>query len=250
MSFVRRNAILLITVLFLWPLLAIAQGPWTTPANTNGKLKTTSTAADSITSAGGVTAGTGAVAIINATGKIPAISSTYFASTSASASDLTSGTVPPARLGSGTPSASTYLLGNSTWASVPSASPWTLLKAGSGTSTAAGATILDSVSISGLTVLDQIAVSFYGESVTQDTASVGLYNSTDSISIIAGTFTAGSVPWHGLMWLQGSKRTATDFLVNPGTNTFSGRAAISMSTAFYGATWTLAYRHGGVTAGV
>lgn len=47
-------------------------GRWTT-------VTTTSTGATSLTVGGGITAGTGAVALVNTTGKIPAVSSTYFA---------------------------------------------------------------------------------------------------------------------------------------------------------------------------
>ena len=46
---------------------------------TSGKLATTDTSATSIDVAGGITAGTGNVAIVSAAGQIPAISSTYFA---------------------------------------------------------------------------------------------------------------------------------------------------------------------------
>src|SRR3990167_2087057 len=49
-----------------------------------GKLIATSTAADSLDVAGGITAGTGNVAIIGTTGKIPALTSTYFTSLDAS----------------------------------------------------------------------------------------------------------------------------------------------------------------------
>ncbi len=52
---------------------------------TAGKLATTDTSATSIDVAGGITAGTGNVAIVNAAGKIPALSSTYLASLDGSA---------------------------------------------------------------------------------------------------------------------------------------------------------------------
>ena len=52
---------------------------------TAGKLASTDTSATSIDVAGGITAGTGNVAIVNAAGKIPALSSTYLASLDGSA---------------------------------------------------------------------------------------------------------------------------------------------------------------------
>lgn len=61
---------------------------------------------------------------IIAAGKIPAISSVYFASlsganlTALDATQLT-GTVAPARLGSGSPSVTTYLRGDSSWTTLP-----------------------------------------------------------------------------------------------------------------------------------
>ena len=61
---------------------------------------------------------------INGDGKIPAISSTYFASlsganlTTLNASNLSSGTVATARLGSGTASSATYLRGDGSWQAV------------------------------------------------------------------------------------------------------------------------------------
>lgn len=68
------------------------------------KFLATSTAADAIKSAGGITAGSGAVPIVDTNGKIPALSSTYLASlaggnlTGLNASELGTGTVPLARL--------------------------------------------------------------------------------------------------------------------------------------------------------
>ncbi len=47
---------------------------------THSKLTLSDTSATSLTVGGGMTIGTGAVALVNTTGKIPAISSTYFAS--------------------------------------------------------------------------------------------------------------------------------------------------------------------------
>lgn len=74
--------------------------------------------------------------IINGSGKIPAVSSTYFTTlpsldatslaslsganlTTLNASNLSSGTVATARLGGGAASATTYLRGDQTWAALP-----------------------------------------------------------------------------------------------------------------------------------
>lgn len=53
------------------------------------RLITTNTGATSLVSGGGITAGTGSVAVVDTTGKIPAISSTYFTSLAATLSGLT-----------------------------------------------------------------------------------------------------------------------------------------------------------------
>jgi hypothetical protein len=55
----------------------------TTDVLTSGKLATTDTSATSIDAAGGITCGTGNVGLANSAGKIPAISSVYFADLSA-----------------------------------------------------------------------------------------------------------------------------------------------------------------------
>lgn len=78
----------------------------------------TSTAATALLLAGGVTAGSGAVPIIGTTGKIPALTATYFTSVDAStltglnATQLTSGTVPDARFPATLPVASGVNLTN------------------------------------------------------------------------------------------------------------------------------------------
>lgn len=51
---------------------------------TGGRVISTNTGATSATIGGGITAGTGSVAIVDTTGKIPALTSTYFTSTTSS----------------------------------------------------------------------------------------------------------------------------------------------------------------------
>lgn len=74
-----------------------------------------------VTFSGGLIAGSGAVGIIDATGKIPALSAPYIANLSAAALTLIpaaqlSGLVPTANLGSGVASAATFLRGDQSWA--------------------------------------------------------------------------------------------------------------------------------------
>ncbi len=56
---------------------------------TGTRVVSSGTGATSIVSGGGITAGTGSVAVVDTTGKIPAINSTYFTSTAATLSGLT-----------------------------------------------------------------------------------------------------------------------------------------------------------------
>jgi hypothetical protein len=63
--------------------------------------------------------------ILDSSGKVPAISSTYFASlsganlTALNGSNISNGTVAVARLGSGSPSAANFLRGDGAWTAVP-----------------------------------------------------------------------------------------------------------------------------------
>lgn len=64
---------------------AVLDSAWTTKGLVATTLATSSTAAASLDVAGGINAGSGNVGIVNSTGKIPAISSTYFANLDGSA---------------------------------------------------------------------------------------------------------------------------------------------------------------------
>jgi hypothetical protein len=58
--------------------------------------------------------------IVNSTGKIPALTSTYFTSLAYDAANLT-GTVATARVGSGSPSSDNFLRGDGAWANITAA---------------------------------------------------------------------------------------------------------------------------------
>lgn len=192
---------------------------------TYSKLITSSTAADSLDVGGGINAGTGNVGIVDATGKIPALNSTYLTSTS----------------GAGI-------------TGIP-----ILLHANSGSTTNAAAENVDTYALaSQLTAKDRLLVYFAVQSVTQPTAAVLLQNSTDGVKVIdvwdsgAGALPAGR-SLSGSVILQQFQVGATSVgAVNTyGTNVPSGQTLGNVSafvTNWTGA-WTLALRQTGVTAG-
>lgn len=131
-----------------------------------------------------------------------------------------------------------------------------LLKSGSGSSTAAGATNVDTVSLSGLSTEDRLVVEITYESVTQQTAGLMLYSVTDSTqvgyafgngAIAAGA--GGSETIH--LGLRQNSTTAIH-TYNAGGSFANGNLFISgpfnLTTVWTGS-WTLALRHTGVTAG-
>lgn len=143
------------------------------------------------------------------------------------------------------------------WIAQASAGSMTLLKQGSGTNTAAGATTVDSIALSGLTAKDTIVVFYTVESVTQDTALAHLYNVTDAVRL--SDFVAGAVVTAGATFIgqstigqrQGSSTSVASQAT--GVNTATAAAAVdgrrtSYATAWTGS-WTLGLRHNGVTAG-
>lgn len=141
-----------------------------------------------------------------------------------------------------------------------SASPISLLKAGSGTSTAAGATVVDSVAIasSQLTALDSILVLFNFTSVTQNTARVVVRTDssnvlaylTNNVAITAGDFNAGFAV---VKQSQASSTTIHSTNVNVFGPNQNQAGAINGGTigitAAWTASWTLQLQHNGVTAG-
>ncbi len=142
--------------------------------------------------------------------------------------------------------------------SVPNTGAMTLLKSGSGTDASAGATNLDTVAISGLTARDTLIVYATIGSTTQLTTAPSLYNVTDSVTLITDSsdVAAASVQLYSLTIRQ--RQTATTAIVTQGAvdnggtggnpHTSTKTTAATFLTAYTGS-WTLALRHGGVTAG-
>lgn len=143
----------------------------------------------------------------------------------------------------------------------PAAQYWKLLKANSGTDTNASATTVDSYALaSQLTAKDSLFIRYSMETVTQATALVILQNSTDTVTMISlsngGAMTAGDID-SGEVWISDAQSATTTVLANEHagitTNTTENNGInvvkrTTFTTAWTGA-WTLAFRHGGVTAG-
>ncbi len=142
-----------------------------------------------------------------------------------------------------------------------SAASMTLLKASNGTTTNASAENVDTVSISGLTAKDTIVIYLNGDAVTQQTASVLLYNSTDAVTMKTLSF-GGGTAWTagqqaiGTITVRQSQSSATNiYTMSSGakgtlseTNGTPDANASTFTTAWTGS-WTLALRQTGVTAG-
>lgn len=131
-----------------------------------------------------------------------------------------------------------------------------LLKAGSGTNAAAGATNVDTIAMgSGLTALDRLLIIVHLGSTTQTTATPRIYNSTDSIDMLTiSSLTAGAQVSH-LIWASQRQTGATKVLTSGNTGSAGGSSyeifvetPTTFTTNWTGA-WTLALRHAGVTAG-
>lgn len=131
-----------------------------------------------------------------------------------------------------------------------------LIGAGSGTSIAAGATNVDTCAITGLTAKDTLLVYATIISDAQDTASPALYNSTDSVQItsLSGAGTAvADVNFSLMAAIRQNQRNNTDVSGVVSSGRDSGSSAVvaghAIFTTAWTGSWTLALRHGGVTAG-
>lgn len=131
-----------------------------------------------------------------------------------------------------------------------------LLHRGSGTSTAAGATTVDSIALTGLTVDDQLMIVSNVESIAQNTATAVLYSVTDSTQV--GYQNSNTTVTSGTGFYQtallGPRQGSSVLLA---TYTSGGSYANSAElisgiftvTTLWTANWTLGLRHGGVTSG-
>lgn len=136
-----------------------------------------------------------------------------------------------------------------------------LLKSNSGTTTNAAAENVDTYAVSGLTAKDSLLVVGTWEAVTQQTASLFLYNSTDSKNLdeldAAAAIAAGVTRvFHStLMQAQSASTLVTARCVAASVSADDTRTSgtstgyrNTVTTAWTGS-WTLALRQGGVTAG-
>lgn len=159
-----------------------------------------------------------------------------------------------------------FLRGDGAWAVPPYPAAPTqqliLLKANSGTDTTATATNVDTYALTGLTAKDTLAIYWSVSSLTQLTTVPTIRSTTDTADLIffnkstdlaAGQTNTGSAflrqeqqsnTTYGANWSDGTVTTAS------GASTV-GQVSLrsnSVTTAWTGS-WTIALRHGGVTAG-
>lgn len=220
--------------------------------NVNGtltaeKVATTDTSATSLDVGGGITAGTSSIAIVNAAGKLPGLSSTFLADlsgaslTTLAAGNISSGTVATARLGSGTASSSTFLRGDGAWEAAGGGAT-SFIGAANGSTTTTADTMYGSIAISGLAVTDTIMATWslnnsggncLDPRIVQ--GSVSTQFGTMSENHVAGT--AG-----GVSWMQPTGATLTSVQANSLTG--SAGSGGSVGAGFTVADFTGSYNLG------
>jgi len=131
-----------------------------------------------------------------------------------------------------------------------------LLKVGSGTSTAAGTTTVDSIALSGLSGSGALLIDYVFESDTQQTASVTLTHVTDGGTVSAitnGAAIPAGASVAGHCFVKPAQSAQTKLVAHAETKASAGSAAgalnvLTTATAFTGS-WTLGLAHTGVTSG-
>jgi hypothetical protein len=160
-----------------------------------------------------------------------------------------------------TPATAGHVLTSAGAATAPvfAAQTMSLLKANSGTTTAAGAENVDTFAITGLTAKDTLFVVGTVRAATQAVSTIRLYNSTDSVEITPINDQGGSGDYaanqYGIFQcnIRQTQSSATVImgmtdLQNANNTRNSLGLGSSFTTAWTGA-WTLALRHSGVVAG-
>lgn len=137
---------------------------------------------------------------------------------------------------------------------------WKLLGAGTGTTTTTSAENFATQAISGLTNKDTIKIFYSLESITQQTANPLFYNSTDGVEICktngGNTLSTANSVMLGEAMIRCAPEAATrvfsmDRALRGGdsANEEVSDNGITTFTTNYTGSWTLAFRHGGVTSG-
>lgn len=147
------------------------------------------------------------------------------------------------------------------WAA--STSQVTLLKANSGTDTSAGATTVDTFSITGLTAKDTLKIYYSVSSQTQPTAALSIYGASAAVklcpiannaSLAANNIAVGeAVIRQDPVTATTYNAVALDTVASSGSQngaltTGAMFGGIATGTAWTGS-WSIGIRHGGVTAG-
>ena len=159
-----------------------------------------------------------------------------------------------------TPGTSGYLLTSGgasavpTWAAAATPAAMTLLYANSGTSTAAGATTVDSWTVSGLTAKDSVVIVLSHLSATQTTSNPVIYDVDGSGNLMTlrdtSTMTAGSAESVYVLAKKMQSSTAVSWFCTGKAATPLGTSfAASPTNAWVGGTMVQGLRHNGVTAG-
>ena len=165
----------------------------------DGTVAINSTDASALDIAGGLNIGSGNVALVDATGQITSLDTEYLVDLSAedlttlNASALASGTVPTARLGSGTASSGTFLRGDGSWQAVTAgvAGSDTQVQYNNSGSLGGDSGFTFNDSTNAVTITGTAANSLdIGGGLNAGTGNVGIVNAAGKIPAISSTYFA------------------------------------------------------------